>query len=64
MKKKLAIFFLVILIIGVIIIIPRNVESKPTKNYHGSVYSLSSVDGSYGEYLTKYEDFFQITQSK
>lgn len=59
MKKKLAIFFLVILIIGVIIIIPRNVESKPTKNYQGSVYSLSSVDaGSYGEYLTKYEDFF------
>jgi len=56
MKKKIVILILVMLIVGVVFLIPKTVESKTEKSYDGSVYSLSSVAvGSYGEYLAKYQ---------
>ena len=56
MKKKVIILSLiVVLIVGVFMIVPKKVESKPSKDYEGSIYQLSSGD------VESYYDYIQNT---
>lgn len=58
MKKKVLIIFLILFIISVIFIIPKDVASLATKDYTGSVYSTADGQINYSEYLSEYENVF------